>query len=433
MGEYFELSSFKSGGISLLRIMRAILVFGCVAVGFSIYCSNTLIPIANLKFGSRMFDIRQKKPALRLETGVFNDDLEGYSIHIGRKMADGKTIGDVLIYDHTESNIGRYKTVKAEKGRLTITRDGRYMVMELENGMQYHESGSVLSPGEGKYPYTRTRFGRWQKVFDLSEFELSRTNEGLFKGNRSMMSAGELAAAVDSIRRDMDKKGKEIGNYMVGFLPFLTTDSLYLARSPEAPPAAALSDGGETLTKPGVAVSDDDPYRFQTDLGTAIPQVHDIRLDTVRRILGTFVPFERNQLATKTKSLIRIISSQAGTVAESVRQLNDSAVKHVYDLNAKYSIAVACFLFVLIGAPMGAIVRKGGFGYPILISTLFFMSFVMLTIVCRKIAESLIIPAVAAAWLPNLILFPMAMTLTWLAMHDSTLTINLLTWRKGRR
>ena len=188
MGEFYELSSFKSGGISLFRIMRAILFFGLFSILFSLYCSNTLIPIANLKFGSRMFDIKQKKPALRLETGIFNDDLEGYAIHIGTKKSDGKSIEDVLIYDHTESNVGKYKTVKAQNGELVITADGKYMVMILENGMQYIENGNNLSPGEGKYPFTRTRFSRWQKVFDLSEFELSRTNEGLFKGNRSMMN-----------------------------------------------------------------------------------------------------------------------------------------------------------------------------------------------------------------------------------------------------
>ncbi|MEY3322396.1 MAG: hypothetical protein RLZZ417_1979 [Bacteroidota bacterium] len=434
MGEFFELSSLKSGGISLFRIMRAILVFGLFAILFSLYCSNTLIPIANLKFGSRMFDIKQKKPALRLETGIFNDDLEGYAIHIGKKKSDGKSIEDVLIYDHTASNVGRYKTVKAQKGELTITQDGKYMVMVLENGMQYVENGNNLSPGEGKYPYTRTKFLRWQKVFDLSEFELSRTNEGLFKGNRSMMSSGELAIAVDSIVRDMDKKGKEMGNYMVGFLPYLKTDSLYLAKVPESAPAETSPESNPSYTKPPASndSASADPYQYTTDLGSPIKQLPGLKTDTLSRLLYSFVPFEHPQLSSKAKSIIRTISTQSGATAESVRQLNDSRVKHIYDLNAKYSIAVACFLFVLIGAPMGAIVRKGGFGYPILISTLFFMVFVVLTIVCRKVAESLIIPAVAAAWLPNIILFPIAIILTWLAMNDSSLSLpNVFKFKKN--
>ena len=425
MGEFFELSSFKSGGISLFRMMRAILAFGLFAILFSLYCSNTLIPIANLKFGSRMFDIKQKKPALRLETGIFNDDLEGYAIHIGKKNSDGKSIEDVLIYDHTASNVGKYKTVKAQKGELTITEDGKYMVMVLENGMQYVENGNNLSPGEGKYPYTRTQFSRWQKVFDLSEFELSRTNEDLFKGNRSMMSSGQLASAIDSIVRDMDKKGKEMGNYMVGFLPYLKTDSLYLAKVPESAPLESSPESNPSFSKPAVpdAGASADPYQYVTDLGILVKQLPGLKMDTLSRFLYSFVTFEQSQLSSKAKSIIRTISTQSGASAESVRQLNDSRVKHIYDLNAKYSIAVACFLFVLIGAPMGAIVRKGGFGYPILISTLFFMVFVVLTIVCRKVAESLIIPAIAAAWLPNLILFPVAIVLTWLAMNDSSLSL----------
>ncbi|MFN6065470.1 MAG: LptF/LptG family permease, partial [Bacteroidota bacterium] len=125
--------------------------------------------------------------------------------------------------------------------------------------------------------------------------------------------------------------------------------------------------------------------------------------------------------------------THTGPTAASVSQLTDARVQHITDLKAPSSLDGASFLFVLIGAPMGAIVRKGGFGYPILISTLFFMIFVVLTIVCRKVAESLIIPAIAAAWLPNIILFPVAMLLTWLAMNDSSLSFSMPVILKFKR
>ncbi len=101
--------------------------------------------------------------------------------------------------------------------------------------------------------------------------------------------------------------------------------------------------------------------------------------------------------------------------------VEENRVKHVYDMHMKYSMAVICIIFVFIGAPMGAIVRKGGFGYPILISIIFFVLFVILTIFCRKLAESFVVNGVVAGWLPCIILFPMGWYLTVRAMNDSKL------------
>ena len=105
----------------------------------------------------------------------------------------------------------------------------------------------------------------------------------------------------------------------------------------------------------------------------------------------------------------------------SLDRLMESRVKHIYELHTKYSMAVICFIFLFIGAPMGAIVRKGGFGYPILISIIFFMLFIVLTIFCRKIAESFILTAAAAAWVPCSVLLPIGLILTVKAMNDSKL------------
>lgn len=137
-----------------------------------------------------------------------------------------------------------------------------------------------------------------------------------------------------------------------------------------------------------------------------------------------FSEAERLRLVNKSKSFIRSIQAHAESAMRSIDRLKEDKVKHIYELHTKYSMALVCFIFVFIGAPMGAIVRKGGFGYPILISIIFFMIFIVLTIFCRKIAESFVLPAAIAAWVPCSVLFPIGVILTRKAMNDSKL-VNL--------
>jgi lipopolysaccharide export system permease protein len=198
MAEKYELSSFKSAGVPLSRIMKPLMIFGVSAVAFSFFTSNNLIPVANLKFGSRMYDIQKQKPALRLDAGVFNDDFEGYAIHIKQKSED-RFIKDVLIYDHSEASKGRLSQIVADNGEMYATEDGAYFFMKLNDGHQYMETEPSISSGSRSYPFVRTNFDSWTKVFDLSEFDLNRTNEELFKSNRSMMTSQQLKVAADSI------------------------------------------------------------------------------------------------------------------------------------------------------------------------------------------------------------------------------------------
>src|SRR5690606_17058249 len=121
MAEHYELSSFKSAGVRLLRIMRPLIIFAFCCTIFSYLCSNNLIPVANLKFGSRMYDIQRQKPALRLDAGVFNDDFDDFAIHIGRKGVDDRHIENIIMYDHSEASRGTLTEITAESGEMFPT------------------------------------------------------------------------------------------------------------------------------------------------------------------------------------------------------------------------------------------------------------------------------------------------------------------------
>lgn len=500
LAERYELSSFKSAGVRLLRVMRPIILFGMLATFVSYLCSDYIIPVANLKFGSRMYDIQQKKPTLSLEQGVFNDDFENFTIRIGEKSGNGTTIGKVLIYDQTEANSSKLAQVVAEKGEMYSSPDGNFLVMKLENGHQYTEMrpSGRRSANEG-YPFVRINFDTWNKVFDLSEFNLARTNEMLFEGNRSMMSISQLRDAIDSIQAQIDRRyvtlATHVSNYFTPFSaemiypsseevdslaqeePDTTTEREEAAEPPDtlrrvrdslrqyyrdrtsaardtlraAGRDTTASTTGRTEGREGASVADSlartlpikpkpiatrgapRPSRDRTGAVRTqrdTTEAEDNRLpiekfvDTFPSVdawLATLERSERKRFFQKATSAVRSIQSQAEAAVTSIDRTLENKVKHIYEMHMKYSMAVVCIIFVFVGAPLGAIVRKGGFGYPLLVSVVAFIVFVVLTIFCRKIAEALVVPAAVAAWLPCIILFPIGLWLTVKAMNDSKL------------
>lgn len=435
LAEHYELSSIKSAGVPLLRTMRSLLFFGLLAASFSYYCSATLIPISNLKFGSRMWDIQRQKPALRLDEGTFNDDFDGYTIHIGKKKADGRGIENILIYDQSEANQGRMMQISAEKGEMYASSDGQYFIMELYNGHQYMESRPGGS-SKKQYPFIRSNFEKWTKVFDLGEFNLKRTNEELFKQNRSMLGIKQLKIVADSLGVNIEERRESMeesfSNY---FHPLAYPDTsreenseaqedALAARSPESYNGGNLQASVTINSEEAEAPVAPRPFRKNPRpdnylRSPVLPQVIDKPLSEYDSFVETFEEKERVGLVGRAKSFSRSVFGQAEGAIRVIDGLEENRVKHIYDLHTKYSMALVCIIFMLIGAPMGAIVRKGGFGLPILVSIVFFIVFVVLTIFCRKIAESLILPAALAAWMPSIVLFPIGLYLTKKAMDDS--------------
>lgn len=423
LGEKYELSSLNSAGISLIRIMAPVIGFGVFAAGFSFFCADYVIPRANLKFGSRMYDISKQKPTLRLDAGVFNYDFHGYAIHIGEKDPDGVSIKDVIIYDHSYKSQGQFKQITAKEGIMFTSEDGNYFVMRLKDAHQYVEARPRRAVGpERDYPFVRTSFKEWEKLFDLSEFELNSTDEEMFKHNRSMMSTAQLVVAIDSISDKIFRREVTFSNYLSTYFRTVNLDSTYLMEEKleakdkrelmgdefEGEPSAKLVKLNKTPTPNRVRGG----FPIEQDLGN---------IASTGYFVTGFPKHERAKLINKAKSFGRSIKNRSLADSHYLRDVKVSRVKFTYDMTAKYGMAVVCFIFVFIGAPLGAIVRKGGFGYPILISILVFVLFVILMIFFRKIGESFIIPADLAAWMPSIIVFPIGVYLTYRAMNNSRL------------
>jgi len=475
MAEHYELSSFKSAGVPLARVMAPLMIL-TIGISFTSYfVSNNLIPITNLKFKSRLHDIRKQKPTLSLEGGVFNEDFKDFTIYIGDKdKKDTKTISDVLIYNHDYTNKDRTSIITAKKGEMYVTKDKQLFVMNLFNGTQYQETKPAKKdPKDKTYPFVRTSFKEWTKTFDLAQFEINSTDENLFKSHQTMLTTGQLRTAIDSLDSKLERRLASLGNHFKKHFQLTKQEALdnerqryeakYKKNKPvkkeetdeersrkemmrqkakfnrtnkNETPAGDKTNATKETNKKVDSVSDGNKKK-KTTLGKTIPekpkskgkkvkaktklidQTIDKPLNEYDSFIETIALSDRSRIFTKSKSFARSIRDQSNAAVRSINRTRETRVKHIYELNMKFSMAVVCFIFLFIGGPMGAIIRKGGFGYPILIAIIFFMIYMVMNIFCKKLAESFVLPALFASWVPCMILFPIGLVLTYRAMNDS--------------
>ena len=183
LGEQYELVALKSAGISLPRILLPLTIFVLMLSYGSFLFSNYLMPIANLKNGSMIYDIQKKKPALNIKEGIFYKDIEGFSMKINKKNTSNNTLKDIIIYDHTSNN-GNDKVIIAESGIMQLTTDEKFLELILYNGHSYIDIPNKKS----KNPYRTTHFKEDLIRFDLASFSKSTNSEKLYKGHYAMLN-----------------------------------------------------------------------------------------------------------------------------------------------------------------------------------------------------------------------------------------------------
>lgn len=374
LAEHFELTAAKAAGISLQRIMLPLFISAIMISGLAFYFSNFVLPYTNLKMGSLLYDIRQQKPALSIREGVFYNGIDGYSIKVGEKGKDGKTIHKVMIYDHT-GGMGNRKVVMAESGKMESTSDQKFLILTLFNGTSYEEQ-SKNKGGVDSHPLMRNSFKEYIIRFDLSQFKLSRTNEDLFKGGHQMMNLSQLNEAVDSMSMDAYRKEK---------LSYVHLQPYFLMLR--------------------------DTLNFEKGVKKSLP-------------LSKFDSMPFNQVSliyenamNQARSMQSYLSGLKEERTSRVQQLSRFKV----EWHRKLTLSAACFILFLIGAPLGAIIRKGGMGLPLVISILFFLAYHVMSITGEKFAKEGIIPAWRGMWFSSFILFPIGLFLIYKATHDSVI------------
>ena len=418
LGEQYELSSFKSAGIPLTRILLPLVGISTLIGIFSFYCSNTIIPLANLKYQSRLYDIRNQKPTLSIEPGAFNEDFTGYSIRVGKKHQDKQTIEDIMVYDDSQRSKGKLSVVTAKKGKMYVSKEDGAFVMTLYDGYQYAETDQDDKPGAS--PFMISHFHEWTRRFDLSQFNMEKTEEEQFKSHYSMKSARQIANEIDTL-----------------------DEQIRTARTSNQIPMTLLRDTSERVMTGLDGIQDSSRLemvekrikakRIFPDNAVLTSRFTEIKtfLDTTPAMSGVTLASQlprkiMRDYKSQINNKISIAQSTLDRNGRTIERLENLRRKHLYELHWKFSLSVACVVMLMIGGPMGSIVRKGGFGYPLLIAIFFFTFFIMSNISCKKLNDSGKIPSVLAAWIPVMILALISLFLTYKALRDS----RFMDWEK---
>jgi len=380
LGERYELVAMKAAGISLRKLMKPLIVLSIVISIGAFFFSNYILPITNLKFKSLLYDVRQQKLALNIREGLYYDGIEGYSIRVGEKDSDEKTIRDVMIYDHT-NKMGNTNLTLADSGIMEITPDDRYLVLTLYSGQNYYED--LNRKNYNDRPFRHTIFKESTRNFDLSAFSMTRTNEDLFKRNYMMLNIKQLNVAKDSLstqkeRRINDFKKSFVGNY----------------------------------------------YYFRNKLDTIHENDTVISTDSISLMpdfLANFSQGEQRKIIENALNTARNTKTNIGYHDEYIKGREKLIKKHDMEWHRKFTLSFACIILFFIGAPLGAIIRKGGLGLPLVISVVLFVLYHIISTSGYKSAREGALTAFEGMWLASAVFLPIGIFLTYKATKDSSL------------
>lgn len=378
LGENYELIAFKSAGISLKRVLRPLSIFVVFLSIAAFLFANYLLPIANLKSRSLLYDVREQKPAMDLKPGIFSSELNDLTIRVGDKKPteEGERLYNIMIYDHSNDRGNRTVTL-AEEGIMKLSSNKQFLELRLFNGRSYDEQPNK---GEDKdFVLARVEFEEDLIRTDLSEFRLNRTDEDLFKTNYKMLNIDQLTVAIDSLEKRL---GVSIDAY---------EENLEFTYS--------------TYNKPK------EEQTFEQSKETLI-------FDS---IFTNMNGFEKERLYKTAANLARSAKSKSDAIIREKEIREEAISRHSIEWHRKYTLSFACIILFFIGAPLGAIIRKGGLGMPMVISVVFFLIYHMISITGEKMAKEGAMTSFEGMWLSAFILLPFGIYLTYKATTDSAL------------
>jgi len=393
MGEHFELTAMKSAGISLQKIMTPLIILSVLISIGAFFFSNNVLPYTNLKTGSLLYDVSHQRPELNIKPGIFNKDIDGYSIKVRDKNPNTPMMYDFMIYDHREKR-GNVKVVLADSGKMEITDDQRYMIITLYHGRSYEEVSEKSSRNK-KYPARKDKFEKQTFIFELASSELERTDESLFKHNYQMKNLKELNLGQDSLQRNLNLKKEN-------FIRGMNRSKYYKYTRKVSNYADTIQVKNDSLLR----LIEPKQLRVVADLDSLYKTIDQ---GSQERILEVAMEY--------AESSKKLISSTQKDLYE--RQKNIQ--KHRNAWHEKLTLSFACLIFFFIGAPLGAIIRKGGFGLPFLVSIAFFLIYYVITISGKKLATEGGWASWEGMWLASFFTLPVGVFLTYKATTDSVL------------
>ncbi len=384
MGEKFELTAMKSAGISLFRIMRPLIIFIVIVCVGAFYFSNYVLPIAQSKLWTLIFSMRQKSPEFDIPVGEFYSGINGVNIYVRQK--EDKLLKNMMIYDFS-GGFDNATVMVADSGRVQFSKDNKYLLLSLYDGESFENlKRQRVNNASSSVPYRRETFKLKEILIDF-DTEFNRYDESMLQDQHVSKNIKQLTQSIDSVSIIANKRSVEQGKEIVKYH--------YLGREDYS---------NTTLNNDKIADSSADISAYNTDsIFLSLNQQSMLRASA--------------NAIQKAKSMKDLLQYNKIMLDEPVSYVR----RHKIEWNRKFTLSFACLIFFFIGAPLGAIIRKGGIGTPIVISVIMFIFYYMIDNTGYKMAREGIWTTYQGMWLSSAILLPIGVFLTYKAVIDATL------------
>ena len=393
LSEKNELTALKSSGLSLYRIIRPLFILVILISFGTFYFANYIIPVANLKWHSLIYDIQNTKIATLLTPGIYTKEFDGFAIKV--KKEKDSIYYDITIHDHTQPS--QLRTVKAKEARVYKSVNGHYLFFKLKNGNIYEEldiqnpnflpNGKLQSNIDEGKPARVATFQSGTYKINLSGYSLNRSNEDVFTDKHEMMNVFQIRKAMDSI--SLKKKNVEE----------LFTEGLFADHV--------------LFNKP-----------LRIDILSGIPQKNESLALSWAKIPKS----EKSKIIQQTISKLRNSNTRIENQLLYIKVLDNEAAQYWIEFHRKFALTYAIIVLFFVGAPLGAIIRKGGFGAPVVIAAIIFMIYFVLMSIGNNLANSHVVSPFLGMWMAGIFFTPIAFIITRAAANDSQI-FNLEAWQ----
>jgi len=379
LGENYELVAIKSAGISLTRAMYPMFLLVCVLSIGAYFFSDYMLPIANRKYFSLLYDVREQKSANFLPEGVFSNSFDNNTIRVQKKDPDGQTLYGLTIYSKDPLKNTSFM-VMAKQGRMYKTPDNKYLIIELKNGIRYEENAGS---GNGVYiprrVFIRQRFSSTTQKLDLTGITPGpRTDESAFKGAYQMMSMRMLGDTIRILNKNLDSIRAANFNLAVPFIKYFS-----VPRKPDSP---------------GIK-----PVVYKANWFNASPVT------------------DQRQAIINAQSEVNSVKEQYKIRKGTFKNIELSEHGAQVEYYKKFTLSAACLALFLIGAPLGAIIRKGGLGLPVVVSVIFFLIYYIISTIGEKAVKAGDASPFIGMWISIMVLTPIGIFLSYKAANDSVI------------
>jgi lipopolysaccharide export system permease protein len=387
LGERLELLAMKSAGVSLIHIMKPLIIFiGLVSAGAFFY-QNNVMPVVQVKFYSLLYSMRQKSPELDIPEGVFFSGITNYNVYVKDKSDKSGLLKDIIIYDYSEG-FNNTRVFVADSGRLKMSSDKLFLVLTLYSGESFEnlQKQSASMQSKQAVPYRRENF-QSKELFIEFDANFTRTDESFFQNNYIGKNLENLQTSIDSMSMRLDSMREVNANSVY--------TASYKRVFPGAPQRGA-KEGKTNVPADTLVLNFDSLYLAQP-------------------------ASSRVSLLTRTKSSLEYLKSDNFFKAAVIGDESLKMRRHLTEWHNKFTVSFACLVFFFIGAPLGAIIRKGGLGTPVVLSVILFIFYYVINNIGFKMARDGVWLAWEGMWLSSVVLAPLGIFLTYKAVNDSVI------------